>query len=186
VMLHWLVWDVAVPIMAVLLSLACIFYICQKIYRWWCPYSAEELHQQALLTLQPTIRSGQRNTKEAKRAEKQAEGLWQKALDRDPDNTSAWVSLSALYVYRKEEPKKALDLLKSYKQNSFRQPKSKVTVMDNPQEPLVERELNEELKAIEEDAEALQQGHKSMVQSDLAENEHLTFLAALARNNKNA
>ena len=104
--------------------------------------------------------------REKQRAEEQAESLWKQALEQDPDYDSATVSLAAMYVYRQDKPDKALDLI---------QTRSKRRLSE---------ELSSDLKAIEEDAKAIQQGHRSMVKVDLAENEYLSVLAALSRDSK--
>eukprot|EP00523_Entomoneis_sp_CCMP467_P007238 CAMPEP_0168728380 /NCGR_PEP_ID=MMETSP0724-20121128/5654_1 /TAXON_ID=265536 /ORGANISM="Amphiprora sp., Strain CCMP467" /LENGTH=311 /DNA_ID=CAMNT_0008775223 /DNA_START=15 /DNA_END=950 /DNA_ORIENTATION=- len=192
--LHWLAWNVVIPLLLIIALCAVTFYVLHKIYRWLVPYSANELHQQALQTLQPTIQdrpTTQCNTRRGQQAEKQAESLFYQALERDPEHTSTWVSLSALYTYRREEPDKALSLLEAYQTNSFRK-KNKTNhknsnreqeeELTSQQQP--ERPLNAILRSIQEDAQAMKQGHKSMVQRELAETEHLTFFATLARSNK--
>ncbi|KAL7567415.1 hypothetical protein ACA910_021378 [Epithemia clementina (nom. ined.)] len=204
VWLQWFFWNVLVHLLVVIVVMGLAVYLGQKIYRWMVPYTAAELHHQGLHALQSTNRnrfssssfvgnSSKDNTnsknkqqqqlsnkkshqqqqrslvmqqREKERAEKYAETKWKQALQRDPTYGPAMVSLAAMYLYRQDEPKKALELIRSPSVRRIQKQESK-----------------RNLQAIQADAQALQQGHKSMIQSELAETEYLTVLAALSRDN---
>ena len=158
--LQWFLWNVVLPVLVTLLVFAGTIYLLQKLYRYFVPYTAEELHKNAIQTLMPLKHSDPDNSKrQIARTEREAETMLEQALERDRSYTPAWISLAALHVYRQEQPGKALDLLRTRKQQVGK--------------------LDPELKQIQEDAKAMQEGHKAMIQKDIAETEYLSFLSAL-------
>lgn len=148
--------DFVLPAAVALLLCGVGLYILRSIFRTIFPPSAESLHQEALQKLQMG-------------KEKQCEILLRQAIARSHSTYSpAVLSLAALYVYRRDNAKKSIEVLDSA---------NEATIRTKDTEPA-------EFKAVRRDAEAILSGNKNMVLVPVAESEFLSALTAVARNKK--
>lgn len=150
----WIVLlDFVVPAVVAVLLCGLGLYLIRFIFRVIFPPSAQSLHQGALQKLQLGN-------------EKQAEKMLVQAVVRSKSTYDpAVLSLAALYVYRQDNPKKAIGVLDSANGVNFRK---------TSKEPA-------EFRAVRRDAEAILQGNKNMVLIPVAESEFLSALTAVAR-----
>lgn len=145
--------DFVVPAALALLLGGLGLYILRAIFRFVFPPSAESLHKEALVKLN-------------RGKERQAEQLMHQAVARSHSTYSpAVLSLAALFCYRREEPKKAIEVLDAANEATSRkqgaEPKS--------------------FTSVRRDAEAFLSGNKNMVLVPVAESEYLTAMSAVSR-----
>mmetsp|Transcript_7184 Transcript_7184/g.13739 ORF Transcript_7184/g.13739 Transcript_7184/m.13739 type:complete len:196 (-) Transcript_7184:109-696(-) len=145
--------DFVVPAVLALLLCGLGLYTLRAIIRFIFPPSAQSLHEEALVKLN-------------KGQEKQAEKLLRQAVARSNSTYSpAVLSLAALFCYRREEPKKAIEVLDSANEATSRKQSA---------EP-------KSFTAVRRDAEAILSGNRNMVLIPVAETEYLTTMTAVAR-----
>ena len=145
--------DFVVPAVLALLLCGLGLYTVRAIIRLIFPPSAKSMHEEALVKL-------------TKGHEKQAEKLLRQAVARSNATYSpAVLSLAALFCYRREEPKKAIEVLDSANEATSRKQSS---------EP-------KSFTSVRRDAEAILSGNKNMVLIPVAETEYLTTMTAVAR-----
>ena len=145
--------DFIVPAAIAVLLCGLGLYVLRAIFRIILPPSAQSLHKEALIKLE-------------KGQEKQAEKLLNQAIARSKSTYSpAVLSLAALYVYRRDDPKKSIQVLDRANEVTGRKTKNEPT----------------EFHSVRRDAEAILQGNRNMVLVPVAESEFLSALTAVAR-----
>jgi hypothetical protein len=202
-----LFWNIFLPLAVTVALSGATLKIGLVLYSYIYPPSASELHKEALKILENTSKrpditrtnsntttaSSSRKTTATMRAiqqnEQQAEALLKRAIHRDDPircYEPAVLSLAALYVYRQHKPQEALRVLEPFVQDNSTKSddnnkrKSKNGNKKTTTTATTLRHLAE-FDAVRQDALAMMQGHGNMVQTELAEAEYLTILAAVAR-----
>jgi hypothetical protein len=104
-------WNAFLPAALVLAALAVFGSIVRKIKRIIYPPNSMELHKEALIILQSSSAGSTSNTKQKQWAERQAKLLLHQAVEQDPRYEPAIWTLVALYLYRFQDPKSAIQLL---------------------------------------------------------------------------
>lgn len=153
VVLRDVFWDAIAPTLMVLAGVALVGLTAHRIKGMLYPPGPAELHKKAMLILQISFN---------RRACKKASDILWKAVQQDPSYAPAVLSLAALYIYKLQDGKAAVNLLDA-------------TVLRDEATTLDAAPCKTDARCLMLDAQALLAGQGHMLQSDVRQYEFLSL-----------